>query len=49
MRLSSLWAAIALSLGVSAAWGATYIEVDIVHPRNTTYIAAEVFPVAFKI
>lgn len=45
MRLSSLWAAIALSLGVRA----TYIEVDIVHPRNTTYIAAEVFPVAFKI
>ena len=49
MRLSSLWVAATLSLAVNAARGATYIEVDIVHPRNTTYIAAEVFPIAFKI
>ncbi|KAH6650059.1 hypothetical protein F5144DRAFT_32737 [Chaetomium tenue] len=46
MRLSSLWAVAGLSLAVSARLD---LEIGIVHPRNTTFIVAEVFPIVFHI
>jgi hypothetical protein len=49
MRFSSIWTAAALSLSVNALKEGSQIEVDIIHPHNTTYITAEVFPIAFRI
>ncbi|KAK3301072.1 uncharacterized protein B0H64DRAFT_471050 [Chaetomium fimeti] len=42
----SLWATAALLLAASEC--TEVLEIDIVHPRNATYIAAEVFPIAFR-